>query len=61
MDLAVLGRIANASLKTYDTSTPSEVEIINIFGDNTSISVTTKAEGKTVSISLRKTEEKSND
>lgn len=57
MNLAILGRIINASLKTHDMTTPKEVEVTNIFGNENIVSLTTEVNGETLTISLKKTEE----
>lgn len=57
MNLAVLGRIINASIKTHDMITPKDVEVTNIFGNENIVSLTTEANGETLTISLKKMEE----
>lgn len=61
MNLAILGRIINASLKTHDMTTPKDVEVTNIFGNENIISLTTEAKDETLTISIKKMEEKNND
>lgn len=61
MNLAILGRIINASLKTHDMTTPKEVEVTNIFGNENIVSLTTEAKGETLTISIKKEEDKRDD